>query len=58
MQALLQEVDRLAALNGVPEVRIYVHTSNQRATRAWQREGFNECNYWMGSRKVTPLKST
>jgi GNAT superfamily N-acetyltransferase len=58
MQALLQEVDRLAALDGVPEVRIYVHTRNQRATRAWQREGFAECDYWMGARKIKPLKAT
>lgn len=52
MQALLAEVDRRAKIENVPEVRIYVHKSNQRATRAWNREGFLSSEYWMGSRKV------
>lgn len=52
MSALIESVDQLAREIGAPEVRIYVHKTNQRATRAWTREGFTESPYWMGSRQV------
>ena len=54
MSALLEAVDELARELGAPEVRIYVHKTNARGTRAWQREGFEEAPYWMGHRKVQP----
>jgi len=55
MSALNEAVDDYARAMGSPEVRIYVHKSNERATRAWLREGFTEAPYWMGQRKVKPL---
>ena len=54
MSALLETVDDYARSIGAPEVRIYVHQSNQRGARAWLREGFTEAPYWMGHRAVTP----
>ena len=49
---LLDAVDDLAAKEGAPEVRIYVHTTNARALKAWEREGFKDASYWMASRPV------
>lgn len=52
MPLLLAAVDELAAKEGAPEVRIYVHTTNARALKAWQREGFEDASYWMASRPI------
>jgi len=52
MSALLSKVDESAKEAGAPEVRIYVHENNERALRAWRREGFESAPYWMAYRKV------
>jgi RimJ/RimL family protein N-acetyltransferase len=45
MKPLLDAVKEAATRDNVLELRLYVHKENQRAIKAYQREGFGESNY-------------
>ena len=57
MKYLLDAVENVGRTMGAPEIRIYVHRGNQRALRAWQREGFVDANYWMAHRLISDQES-
>jgi len=47
MGTLLQEVTHAAKKENAIEVRLYVHKDNKRATKAYQKAGFNNSDYKM-----------
>lgn len=50
-EQLLHQVEREAAADGALDVRLYVHVSNERARRAYERRGFRELPYVLMGRR-------
>jgi GNAT superfamily N-acetyltransferase len=52
LKLLLSEVKKAAKKENAIDIRLYVHKQNERAIKAYKREGFENANYQIMSTKI------